>query len=98
MAKRLERLQREFLWAGLEEERRLHLVNWGVVCLLMRIGGLGVRSLVLFNKALLGKWLWRFGVERDSFWREIIGANGGWCTFEDRGSYGLSLWRYIRRG
>lgn len=78
------------------------MVNWGTICS-MRMEGLGVRSLVLFNKTLLGKWLWRFGVERESFWREIIGAKydvmeGGWCTANGHGSYGVSVWRYIRRG
>lgn len=63
----------------------------------------GLRSILLFNKALLGKWLWRFEVERASFWREILGAKygvmeGGWCSIKGRGSYGVSLWRYIQRG
>jgi hypothetical protein len=103
VARRLEKIQREFLWAGMGEERKFHLVKWSVVCSPVRVGGLGLRSLVLFNKALLGKWLWRFGVERLSFWREIIGAKygvieGGWCSVDGRGSYGVSLWRYIRRG
>ena len=34
-----------------------HLVGWDKVCVPKAKVGLGVRSLVLFNKALLGKWL-----------------------------------------
>ena len=36
-------------------EKKSHLVNWSAVCADMRQGGLGIRSLVALNKALLGK-------------------------------------------
>ncbi|GKC17290.1 hypothetical protein Tco_1014072 [Tanacetum coccineum] len=44
-------------------------------------GGLGVDSLRVKNLALLGKWKWRFLVEKDALWRQVkccfYGSEGG---------------------
>ena len=48
-------------------------------------GGLEIRKLTTFNKTLLGKWLWHFGVEETQLWRRVVvlkfgeewGAGGG---------------------
>jgi hypothetical protein len=42
VAKRLERLQREFLWSGMGDEAKFHLVNWHKVCTQIEAGVLGV--------------------------------------------------------
>ena len=52
----LEKIQRDFLWGGGNLERKIHLVNWDIVCSSKEKGGLGIRSLSNFNKALLEKW------------------------------------------
>ena len=57
VARRLEKLQRDFLWGRGNMERKAHLVNWEMVCAGKEKGGLGLRKLVLLNKALLGKWV-----------------------------------------
>ena len=102
VAKRIERLQSDFLWQGSGEEFKFHLVSWGQICTPIQNGGLAVRSLVTINKSLLGKWLWRFGLERDALWRRVIvekyGDEGGvWSTHLVSGPYGVSLWKYIRK-
>jgi hypothetical protein len=100
VAKRLEKLQRDFLWSGLGSEFKYHLVSWSTICEPFCNGGLAIRNLRRFNQALLGKWLWRYGLERDALWRRVVEAKyrslrGGWCSKEVRGSYGLSLWKTI---
>ena len=46
VAKRIERLQRNFLWDGMGEEAKIHLVNWDRVCTPIDQDGLGVRNLI----------------------------------------------------
>ena len=40
VARRLEKLQRDFLWGGGNMERKAHLVNWEMVCACKEKGGL----------------------------------------------------------
>ena len=61
MANKIEKLQRDFLWG----DSKTHLVGWDKVYAPLANGSLRIRKLATFNKALLGKWLWRFGKEED---------------------------------
>ncbi|KAL4638131.1 hypothetical protein ACB092_03G128100 [Castanea dentata] len=75
----------DFLWIGIGDKRKFHLVNWSKVCRLVKNEGLGIRCLRRFNSTLLGKWLWRYGLENDALWRRVIKAKygnewGGWYT------------------
>ncbi len=55
VAKHIEKIQRDFLWKGLGEEFKFHLVEWDMICSLISNGGFPVRNWKLFNEALLGK-------------------------------------------
>ena len=55
IAHRIKKLQRDFLWGGLSNEHKYHLVNWQQICSPIQSGGLGIRNVAVFNKALLGK-------------------------------------------
>ena len=43
VAKRIEKIQRDFLWKGLGEEFKFHLVKWDAICSPCLNGGLAVR-------------------------------------------------------
>lgn len=67
---RLEKLQ-DFLWRGIGDKFKIHLVNWSKIRSPIISEGLGVKSLIQFNRALLGK-LSRFATEMDDLWRKVV--------------------------
>ena len=77
MARRIEKLQRDFLWGGANGGNKAHLVKWEVVCADKEKGGLGLRKLACLNKALLGKWIWRFARAKEELWKKVLEADMG---------------------
>ena len=79
------------------------MVSWDTICKDKSSGGLGVRHLSMFNRALLGKWLWRFAMEGDRLWRQVIVAKhglawGNWWTDRVVQPHGRGLWKGIMMG
>ena len=71
-----------------------------MVCTDKRKGGLGVKSLTILNRALLGKWLWRFANDPEGIWRCLICTkygeeSHGWRPREAKGPFGVGLWKEI---
>jgi hypothetical protein len=70
------------------------------VCSPIVKGGPGVCKLVPFNRVLLGKWLWRFGVEGNRLWKRVLVARhgagcGDWSTRWIHGSHSCGVWKGI---
>lgn len=51
----LIRVQRSSLWGGDDHNSKIHWVSWSDICKDKEAGGLGIRNIGLFNKALVGK-------------------------------------------
>jgi hypothetical protein len=107
VAKRIEKIQRDFLWGGggggMKDEVKFHLVEWAKVCSPIDEGGLGIQNVRRFNQALLGKWLWRFAQEKGAWWRLVLVAKYGlvwgvWRSGDIFGSHEMGLWKFICMG
>ena len=93
MAKRIKKIQRDFLWGGLDDEVKMHLVERDKVYSPIDEGGVGIWNVGRFNQALLGKWLWRFAHEEGAWWRSVLVAKygsvwGGWHSRDISRSHG----------
>lgn len=72
VAKTIESIQAKFLWGGSDLKRKIHLIAWPKITHKKACGGLGIKSIRDMNEALLMKWWWRYGTEKESLWRKVI--------------------------
>jgi hypothetical protein len=55
--KKIDNIIRSLLWKGHEEAKGGHcLVNWKTICTPKKFGGLGIKDLALFGRALWLRW------------------------------------------
>ncbi|RVX10320.1 putative ribonuclease H protein [Vitis vinifera] len=92
--------KRLFVGRGQSEKKKAHLVNWEVVCVDKEKGGLGLRKLARLNKALLGKWIWRFACAKEELWKKVLEAkygqeDFGWRIRKANGVFGVGVWKEI---
>lgn len=100
-----EKLQWDFVRGRVRGWFQIYLINWKAVWQPVWYGSLGVGSLVHFNNALLGKWLWdsQSATDTNSLWRNVAATKGGcilgdWTSYVLKEPYGVFLWEPIRRG
>ncbi|RVW12516.1 hypothetical protein CK203_082429 [Vitis vinifera] len=65
-------------------------------------GGLGLRRIATLNRALLGKWIWRFACEKDNLWKQVITTkygqeDYGWRSKKASGAAGVGVWKEIMK-
>ena len=99
IVQRLISLQRNFLWGGDNDHKKIPWVKWADICLPKTDGGLGIKDISKFNVALMGRWIWAFASDQQQLWVRIITSKyGGWSEFQNgRDKRGYShWWRDIR--
>ncbi|KAJ9564993.1 hypothetical protein OSB04_000959 [Centaurea solstitialis] len=82
----LEAMFRKFLWAQGDSAQGKCKLSWEVVCKPITNGGLGIRRLGTWNKAMVTKHLWDIISNRSTLWVQWIRL---------RYLQGLSLWSIV---
>ncbi|MCH93938.1 putative ribonuclease H protein, partial [Trifolium medium] len=75
--KEMVAIQRRFLWTGGAESRKVCWVGWITICLSKNLGGLGIKNLEAFNISFLSEWKWRFLVDANSIWYDLLTCRYG---------------------
>ncbi|GKV34604.1 hypothetical protein SLEP1_g42967 [Rubroshorea leprosula] len=66
--KEVEKLCSSFLWNGSANNAKGAKVNWPSVCYPKQEGGLGIKSLVQWNKACILRFIWMLFTKAGSIW------------------------------
>ncbi|KAE8709200.1 hypothetical protein F3Y22_tig00110332pilonHSYRG01083 [Hibiscus syriacus] len=69
---KLNSIMASFLWGGSSDKKNIHWIKWDLVCKPKKLGGLGIPNLLLLNRALMGKWVWKFVGEKNSWWKSVV--------------------------
>ena len=73
------------MWFDISDSHKLGKVKWEDVCKPKKVGGLGLRNLLVWNQVAIGKIIWRISSMKDSMWvRWVHGVytkGGNWGIF-----------------
>ncbi|RAL50897.1 hypothetical protein DM860_005253 [Cuscuta australis] len=70
--KTIQAICRNFLWNSKAKYSKVPLMSWEETCLPKRCGGLGLRNMVLWNKASIMKLNWDIHNRKDILWVQWI--------------------------
>ncbi|BFG41163.1 hypothetical protein CerSpe_274360 [Prunus speciosa] len=74
VCKKLDQLNRNFLWGHTTDQAKVHLVNWDTACKPKFAGGLGIKNSAWMNQALLAKTSWRLLQREQGLWAQVFNA------------------------
>ena len=86
---------------GFDNDSSSHLVRWEEVIKPKHKGGLEIGNLIIRNRSLLLKWLWRFTREGEMLWHKVIRSKhgrteGGWWSYGAGSTMYRSPWKAIQ--
>ncbi|XP_062075097.1 uncharacterized protein LOC133779116 [Humulus lupulus] len=95
--KEIEKLCHGFLWGVNGNRRKIHMASWSKVCLPKVYGGLRFRNGLVWNRAILAKYIWVITEKHDVLWvkehfsYEEVKAAGSLGKFHPSKLYNSSL-------
>ncbi|XP_021721522.1 uncharacterized protein LOC110689101 [Chenopodium quinoa] len=97
---RITQLCRAFLWCGDVVLSKAPPISWDWVCKSKAEGGLGIRDCGMWNRAALGKYVWKIAKKEDSLWVKWVHAlyinikDQEWWNYSPKRSAGWA-WRRL---
>ncbi|XP_021737692.1 uncharacterized protein LOC110704204 [Chenopodium quinoa] len=95
---RITQLCRSFLWDGAVVLGGAPPISWDWVCKPKKYGGIGVRDCSRWNKAALGKYVWKIAKKEDTLWvkwlHSIYLKDQDWWSYSPKKSDGW-FWREL---
>ncbi|GLT87050.1 hypothetical protein SLE2022_051520 [Rubroshorea leprosula] len=70
--KEIDRIFRKFLWGSVDDQPKIHLVDWNTIYKPKAHGGLRLRSSRNANIVAMSKLNWRIHTKKDRMWREVL--------------------------
>ncbi|XP_060974663.1 uncharacterized protein LOC133039744 [Cannabis sativa] len=74
ICQKIEKLMAQFWWGSFGKKSKTHWKSWSLLCNSKFFGGLGFRSLIHHNQALLAKQAWRVFTTPDSLATRVLKA------------------------
>ncbi|GKB65134.1 hypothetical protein Tco_0921320 [Tanacetum coccineum] len=74
MIKDINKVLKDFLWGYGDSSNGSAKVSWKIVCKTKAHGGLGLKDLSVWNKALLIKHIWNIAIKKDTLWVKWVGT------------------------
>lgn len=101
VAARIEKMLRNFLWGSNTTQKKIHLLAWKMCCPGKKEGGLGIKNMVRFNKALLAKRNWKLAIAGRDGCKVVISGKYGmieeeWTSRVGNDCHGGDLWKTIK--
>ncbi|CAN1825159.1 Putative ribonuclease H protein At1g65750 [Linum perenne] len=72
ICEKIDQRIRNFIWGSDQGKRKVHLVNWDMICKLKELGGLGFRSVKFLKQAFLLKIAWGILKRPHELWADLL--------------------------
>ncbi|XP_074291736.1 uncharacterized protein LOC141618530 [Silene latifolia] len=84
--KKIDNICRNYLWGGKDTYMKSPNIKWDTCCTPKDEGGLGIKASKLWNKSLLGKYVWWIAAKKDHLWvkwvNHVYMKGRDWTSYE----------------